>query len=74
MKVEDFDYHLPEELIAQTLLTGPLRDCSWSTGKRGTGDIFHKIIDYFVPGDVLVLNDTKSFRQDLYQNRYRSEH
>ncbi len=62
MDVNDFDYYLPEELIAQT----PLEDRSSSKmmvlNKR-TGEIEHKhfrdIIDYLEEGDTLVLNDTK---------------
>ena len=62
MKTEDFNYELPEELIAQT----PLKDRSSSkllVLSKDTGEIEHKefkdIIDYLVPGDVLVINDTK---------------
>ena len=62
MKTSDFDYELPEELIAQT----PLEDRSSSrllVLDKDTGDIEHKhfkdIIDYLNPGDVLVINDTK---------------
>lgn len=62
MKVEEFDYNLPEELIAQT----PLKERSSSkllildkkTGKI-THEKFYNIIDYLKPGDALVLNDTK---------------
>ena len=62
MKTDDFDYNLPEELIAQT----PIKDRDHSrllVLNRKTGDIEHKhfnnIIDYLNKGDVLVLNDTK---------------
>jgi len=62
MRVEDFDYELPEELIAQT----PLKHRDESrllVLDKTTGDIEHKhftdIIDYLSAGDVLVLNDTK---------------
>ena len=62
MKTEDFDYYLPEELIAQTPLLK--RDSSrLLVLDKKTGKIEHKIfsdiIDYFNKGDVLVLNDTK---------------
>lgn len=62
MKTEDFDYYLPEELIAQTPLKK--RDTSrMLVLDKKTGEIEHKhfnnIIDYLVSGDVLVLNDTK---------------
>ena len=62
MRVEDFDYNLPEELIAQTPLKK--RDSSrLLVLDKKTGDIEHKkftdIIDYLEKGDTLVLNDTK---------------
>ncbi len=62
MKTEDFDYHLPEELIAQTPLEK--RDESrLLVLDRKTGEINHKhfpdILSYLNEGDVLVLNDTK---------------
>ena len=62
MSTEEFNYELPERLIAQT----PLKDRSSSrllVMDRDTGAIEHKhftdIIDYLLPGDVLVINDTK---------------
>ena len=62
MKTEDFDYYLPENLIAQTPLIK--RDNSkLMVLDRKTGeikhDIFYNIINYLNPGDTLVLNDTK---------------
>lgn len=62
MKTADFDYYLPENLIAQT----PLKDRSasrlllvdrYSTSLKH--DVFKNITDYLMLGDVLVLNDTK---------------
>ena len=62
MKTDDFDYNLPEELIAQV----PLNDRTSSklmVLDRKTGEIEHKhfydIIEYLEKGDVLVINDTK---------------
>lgn len=62
MSTEDFNYDLPEELIAQT----PLKNRSDSrllVMDRDSGELEHKhfkdIIDYLNPGDVLVINDTK---------------
>ncbi len=62
MKLDDFDYDLPEELIAQTPLEK--RDSSkLLVLDRETGEVNHRhftdIIDYINPGDTLVLNDTK---------------
>ncbi len=62
MDVNDFDYYLPEELIAQD----PLEDRSSSrlmVLNKETGEITHRhfrdIVEYFDPGDCLVINDTK---------------
>ena len=62
MKVEEFDYYLPEDLIAQTPIKQ--RDASkLMILDKKTGELVHKhfydIIDYLNPGDTLVLNDTK---------------
>ena len=62
MKVEDFNYNLPEELIAQTPLEQ--RDASrLLVLDKKTGQVEHRkftnIIDYLESGDTLVLNDTK---------------
>lgn len=62
MKTEDFDFNLPEELIAQTPLEK--RDSSrLLVLDKKTKEITHKhfkdIIEYLKEGDTLVLNDTK---------------
>ena len=62
MKTDDFDYYLPEELIAQTPLK--VRDSSrMLTLDKETGEYedktFTDLIDYLNEGDTLVLNDTK---------------
>ena len=69
MKVDEFDYYLPEELIAQT----PLADRTSSRLlilDKNDGSIKHEtfrnIIDYLTPNDVLVLNDTKVIPSRLY--------
>lgn len=62
MNVEDFNYDLPEELIAQH----PLKERDTSrllVLDKKSGEIehkhFHDIMDYLKKGDVLVLNDTR---------------
>jgi S-adenosylmethionine:tRNA ribosyltransferase-isomerase len=62
MKIEEFDYHLPREMIAQE----PAQDRSASRMlvlHRGDGTIEHRlfgdVVEYLHAGDVLVLNDTK---------------
>ena len=69
MKVTDFDYELPEELIAQT----PIKKRDESrlmvlNRKNQTIEhkIFRDIIDYLKPGDVLVRNNTKVIPARLY--------
>ena len=62
MKVEDFDYYLPEELIAQS--PAEKRDESrLLVYHRDTGKIEHRIfrdvIEYLNKGDCLVINDTR---------------
>ena len=62
MDINQFDYELPKELIAQT----PLKERSSSRLlilNKNTGKIkhehFYNILNYLQEGDVLVLNDTK---------------
>lgn len=69
MDVKEFDYELPEKLIAQD----PLEDRSASrlmVLDKTTGeirhDIFRHIIDEFVPGDCLVINNTKVIPARLF--------
>ncbi len=69
MKVADFNYELPEELIAQV----PIKDRSASrlmVLHRNNETIEHKnfkdIIDYLKPGDCLVRNNTKVIPARLY--------
>ncbi len=62
MDIELFDYHLPEELIAQSPLEQ--RDqCRLLVVNRETKTyehkIFHDIVNYLHAGDVLVRNNTK---------------
>jgi len=62
MDINQFDYDLPKELIAQT----PLKERSSSrllilnkNNGKITHEVFSNIINYLHKGDVLVLNDTK---------------
>ena len=62
MNINLFDFELPEELIAQR--PSEKRDCSRlllidKEHKTYQDKIFHDIIDYLNPGDVLVRNNTK---------------
>ncbi|OME46637.1 MULTISPECIES: tRNA preQ1(34) S-adenosylmethionine ribosyltransferase-isomerase QueA [Paenibacillus] len=69
MNVDAYDFHLPEELIAQI----PLADRSASRlllVNKEDGELAHRhftdIIDYFNPGDTLVLNDTRVIPARLF--------
>ncbi|MBR2500824.1 MAG: tRNA preQ1(34) S-adenosylmethionine ribosyltransferase-isomerase QueA, partial [Clostridia bacterium] len=72
MNVKDFDYYLPEELIAQT----PLEERPSSRLlclSKATGDIKHghfkDILSKLKKGDCLVLNNTKVLPARLYGKR-----
>jgi S-adenosylmethionine:tRNA ribosyltransferase-isomerase len=75
MKTSDFNYNLPEELIAQT----PLEKRSESkllVVSKNTLDLEHNkfsnIINYLNKGDVLVLNDTKVLPARLYGTKAKT--
>ncbi len=69
MKLKDFSYHLPEELIAQH--PSAQRDASRllvlnkNEGKI-TDSFFSKLPDFLMPGDVLVVNDSKVIPARLF--------
>lgn len=69
MKTSDFDYNLPQELIAQTPVE-PRDSSRLLVYHRDTGAVEHKIfrdvIDYLNPGDVLVVNQTRVIPARLY--------
>ncbi|WP_434102667.1 tRNA preQ1(34) S-adenosylmethionine ribosyltransferase-isomerase QueA [Enterococcus faecalis] len=69
LSTEDFDFDLPEELIAQT----PLKDRASTrllVVNKETGDMedkhFHDILDELQPGDALVMNNTRVLPARLY--------
>ena len=69
MLVKDFDFHLPEELIAQT----PLKNRTTSKmmivnrqEQKYSDHHFYDIIDYLKPGDVLVRNNTRVIPARLF--------
>ncbi len=69
MHINDFDYELPQELIAQT--PAEKRDFSrLMVVDRATGNVEHKhfydILDYLEEGDCLVLNNSKVLPARLY--------
>ena len=76
MRTEDFDYYLPEELIAQH--PADKRDFSRlmvvdrKTGQREDKHFFD-IIDYLNEGDLLVMNDTRVIPARLFGHREGKE-
>jgi S-adenosylmethionine:tRNA ribosyltransferase-isomerase len=73
--IQEFDYHLPEELIAQE----PLADRAASrmlVVDRATGTLqnttFHDFPQLLRPGDCLVLNDSRVIPSRLYGHREHS--
>lgn len=71
-KTEDFNYKLPDELIAQYPLK-KREDAAMMVLNRADKTIEHKhfydIVDYLDPGDVLILNNTKVFPARLCAKR-----
>lgn len=75
MKLSQFKFKLPEELIAQ--YPSENRDeCRLMVVNVKTGEISHhifkEIIDFFDEGDVMVFNDTKVFPARLYGNKEKT--
>jgi len=76
MKTDDFDYYLPEELIAQH--PAEKRDHARllvldKETKKTEDKYFYDIIDYLDPGDVLVMNDTRVIPARLFGHRESKE-
>ena len=72
MKLDDFDFDLPEELIA----TRPAKPRSSARLLHAGGDSFHDmhvhdLPDLLGPGDRLILNDTKVIPARLFGRRWR---
>lgn len=69
MRVEDFDFDLPEELIAQTPLSQRINSKLLQLN-RSTGQLQHRVfadlIDILQSGDTLVLNDTRVIPARLF--------
>ena len=75
MKLSQFKFKLPEELIAQ--YPSENRDeCRLMVVNAKMGEISHhifkEIIDFFDDGDVMVFNDTKVFPARLYGNKEKT--
>ena len=75
MKLSEFNFDLPEELIAQH--PSAVRDeCRLMVLHRKTGEIEHKIfkdiLEYFDEGDLFVFNDTRVFPARLIGNKEKT--
>jgi S-adenosylmethionine:tRNA ribosyltransferase-isomerase len=75
MKLSDFSFDLPEELIAE--YPSENRDeARLMVLHRDSGKIEHRlfkdIIDYFVDGDVMIMNNTKVFPARMYGNKEKT--
>lgn len=72
MKVKEFDFELPHELIAQTPLA-ERTDSRLLVMSRHTGQLQHRVFrditDYLRPGDCLVINNTKVIPARLFGER-----
>ncbi len=77
MLVTDFDYDLPQELIAQHPME-PRDHSRLLVVDKKTGEIEHKhfydLIDYLRPGDVLVFNDTRVIPARLHGTKDTGAH
>ncbi len=76
MKTDDFDFELPEELIAQHPISKRDESRLMVLNKK-TGEIehnnFYNIIDYLNEGDTLVVNDTKVIPARLFGVKEKTE-
>lgn len=75
MKTSDFDFKLPEHLLAER--PSENRDeARLMVIHKKTGEIEHKlfkdIINYFDEGDIFILNNTKVFPARLYGNKEKT--
>ena len=73
MKVSDFNYDLPEELIAQHPVeprdTSRLMTLDKESGAICHKASFHSILEELQEGDVLIFNNTKVIPARLYGER-----
>ena len=77
MLVTDFDYELPQELIAQHPME-PRDHSRLLVVDKHTGEIQHRhfydLVDYLKPGDVLVFNDTRVIPARLHGTKDTGAH
>ena len=69
MKLSNFDYHLPTELIAQTPLEERTDSRLMVLNKKDLticDDLFKNLVNYLNPGDLLVMNNTRVLPARLF--------
>ena len=75
MKLSEFSFDLPEELIAE-YPTENRDESRLMVIHRDTGKIEHKlfkdVINYFTEGDTLIMNNTKVFPARMYGNKEKT--
>src|ERR1700733_8355886 len=71
MKIDDLDYHLPDDLVAQEPV--PRRDERLLVLKPKDGEIdhsrFYKLARHLNEGDLLILNDTRVMPARMFANK-----
>lgn len=75
MNTDEFDYYLPEELIAQTPLTDRTASRMLTLDKKSgeyKDDFFRNVKEYLKEGDCLVLNNTRVIPARLYGTKKES--
>lgn len=75
MKLSQFKYRLPDNLIAEEP-SAERDECRLMVIDRKTGEITHhifkEILNYFDDGDMMIFNDTKVFPARLYGNKEKT--
>jgi S-adenosylmethionine:tRNA ribosyltransferase-isomerase len=75
MKLSEFDFDLPEELVAN-YPTENRDESRLMVIHRETGEIEHKlfkdVLDYFSEGDVMIMNNTRVFPARMYGNKEKT--
>lgn len=69
MQLSDFDFELPNNLIAQSPSIKRTQSRLLIAGKQIKDKIFHQIIDYLQPNDLLILNNTKVLAARIFAKK-----
>ncbi len=69
MKLSDFDYHLPEELIAKNPLSNRSDSRLLVVNEHLEDHNFSEVINYINPGDLLIRNDTRVVKARIFGHK-----